>query len=465
MAIDFRLFGIPIRIHVTFLVTVLLVWHGLRGHLMGIETLPIAALLVLQAVLMHELGHAVVGRAFGLEPRIDLALIFGITSWREGRELSPGKSLAVSFAGPLVGIVVGAVALTFAVATGELARIEAAAEAGETLTLRQWTLQAMIGLNLMWSFFQLVPVLPLDGGNILASFLRLFSREHGQRWARYVSLVFLAGLLALVMVAQEIFLAAFIVFFAFMNVQALRAERALRQAGVPVVRTAEDLLKLAYAALEKGDHATVSKAALVLSQHAGDTASRDEALHLLAWGRLLAGQPGQAREALDRLSGERDPDPALEGAVQLALGRTAEAVELFERALMAGPSEMVVKKWVEAVERSGSFRRAATLVNERRDLVGPKALSRLQASALQAGEHEAAFLLGALAFPIAHEPLTAFNAACALVRLGKLDEATRWLEKAHEVGFRDVGLLDREEDLDALRATSAWPELRARFES
>lgn len=465
MAIDFKLFGIPIRIHWLFFLTGLLVWQGFRGPDVGAASLPIALLVVLQAVLLHELGHALVGRAFGLEPQIDLMLLMGQTSWRSGRELSPGKSMLVSFAGPLVGIVLGGIALALALTLGDPQAFAKSLEAGETPTLRQWAVTTFVYVNLVWSFYNLVPVLPLDGGNILASFLQLFSREHGQRWARYVSLVFLAGLLALSIAIGAIFLAAFIVLFAFMNVQALRAERALRQAGVPVVRTAEDLLKLAYAALEKGDHATVSKAALVLSQHASDTAARDEALHLLAWGRLLAGQPGQAREALDRLSGERDPDPALEGAVQLALGRTDEAMELFERALMAGPSEMVVKKWVEAVERSGSFRRAATLVNERRDLVGPKALSRLQASALQAGEHEAAFLLGALAFPIAQEPITAFNAACALVRLGKLDEAARWLEKAHEVGFRDVGLLDREEDLDALRATSAWPELRARFES
>lgn len=465
MALELKLFGIPIRIHWLFFLTGLLVWQGFRGPDVGMASLPIAILVVLQAVLMHELGHALVGRAFGLEPQIDLMLLMGQTSWRAGRDLSPGKSMLVSFAGPLVGIVLGGAVLALALTLGDPAAFAQTMEAGQTPTLREWAVTTFVYVNLVWAFYNLVPVLPLDGGNIMASFFQLFSREHGQRWARYVSLVFLAALLALAVAIQAIFLAVFIVMFAFMNVQALRAERAQRASGMPMVRTAEDLLKLAYAALEKGDHETVSQAALVLSTHATDTASRDEAIHLLAWGRLLAGQPGQAREALDRLSGERDPDPALEGSVQLALGRAAEAAELFERALAAGPSEMVVKKWVEAVERSKGFRRAATLVNERRDLVGPKALGRLQASALQAGEHEAAFLLGTLAFPIAHEPLTAFNAACALVQLGKLDEAARWLEKAHEVGFRDLGLLDGEDDLDALRASSAWPELRARFES
>ncbi|MCB9611624.1 MAG: hypothetical protein H6722_04130 [Sandaracinus sp.] len=466
MALELRLFGIPIRIHLMFFLTGLLVWQGFQGPEVGMASLPIALLVVLQAVLMHELGHALAGRAFGLEPQIDLMLMMGQTSWRGGRDLSPGKSMLVSFAGPLVGLVVGGAALAIALLTADPATLTPDPDAVASVpSLRQWTLTTFVYVNLVWSFYNLVPVLPLDGGNIMASFFQLFSKDHGVRAARYVSLVFLALLLALAIAVQAIFLAAFIVMFAFLNVQALRADRELRKAGVPVIRSAEDLLKLAYGALEKGDHETVTQAALVLLKHAGDTPTRDEALHLLAWGRLLAQQPGQAREALDRMSGERDADPALEGSVQLALGRAAEAVELFERALSAGPNEMVVKKWVEAVERAGAFRRAATLVNERRDLVGPKALSRLQASALQAGEHEAAFLLGALAFPIAHEPITAFNAACALVQLGKLDEAARWLEKAHEVGFRDLGLLDGEEDLDALRATREWPALRARFET
>ncbi len=464
MALELRIWGIPVRIHWLFFLTGVLVWQGLQGPEVGMATLPIALLIVLQAVLMHELGHALVGRAFGLEPQIELMLLMGQTSWPSGRALSPGKSMLVSFAGPLVGIVLGGVALVAALATMDLEALTTAVEAGRTPSLRQWTVTTFVYVNLVWSFYNLVPVMPLDGGNIMASFFQLFSREHGQRWARYVSLVFLALLLVLAISVGAIFLAAFIVMFAFLNVQALRAERELRKAGVPIIRGVEDLLKLAYAALEKGDHETVSRAAVVLHQHAKDEAARDEALHLLAWGRLLAGQAGQARDALDRMSGERDADPALEGSVQLALGRAAEAVELFERALAAGPSEMVVKKWVEAVERAGAYRRAATLVNERHDLVGPKALSRLQASALQAGAHEAAFLLGSLAFPIAQEPITAFNAACALVQLGKLDEAARWLERAHEVGFRDLGLLDGEEDLDALRASSAWPALRARFD-
>lgn len=463
MAFELRLLGIPVRIHLLFFVTALFVWQGFRGAEVGFATLPISVFIVLQAVLMHELGHALVGRAYGLEPRIELMLFMGQTSWATGRNLSPGKSILMSFAGPFVGLVMGGIALAFALGLPEGSLLFTDPEA--TPTLLQWTLSAFIFVNLIWSIYNLFPILPLDGGNILAAFFQLFSPEHGVRFARYVSLLVIAALMLLALALQAVFLAAFLAFFAFINVQALRAEKELRQAGVPIIRSAEDLLHLAYQALEKGDHETVSQAAVVLHRHAESTEARDEALHLLAWGRLLAGQPGEAREALDRLSGERAPDPALEGSVQLALGRADEAIERFEEALAAGPTELVVKKWVEAIERAGAYRHAARLVRERQDLVGPRALSRLQASALGAGDAEAAFLLGELAFPQAREPLTAFNAACALARLGRLDDAVDWLEKAHEVGFRDLGLLDRDEDLEALREHPDWDALRARFEA
>ncbi|MCB9601891.1 MAG: hypothetical protein H6720_16315 [Sandaracinus sp.] len=176
-----------------FFLTGLLVWQGFQGPEVGMASLPIALLVVLQAVLMHELGHALAGRAFGLEPQIDLMLMMGQTSWRGGRDLSPGKSMLVSFAGPLVGLVIGGAALAIALLTADPATLAPDPDGVASVpSLRQWTLTTFVYVNLVWSFYNLVPVLPLDGGNIMASFFQLFSKEHGLRAARYVSLVFLA---------------------------------------------------------------------------------------------------------------------------------------------------------------------------------------------------------------------------------------------------------------------------------
>jgi len=66
------------------------------------------------------------------------------------------------------------------------------------------------------------------------------------------------------------------------------------------------------------------------------TSELDEAFHLLAWGRLINGEPTEAYQALTSMSGDRAPDPALEGAVLVELGRPADAIPLLEAARERG---------------------------------------------------------------------------------------------------------------------------------
>lgn len=458
MALRLRLFGIPIRIHVFFVVTAVLLWQIFGGAEHGWASLPIATLIVFQGVLMHELGHALVGRLFGLRPKIDLMAFWGLTSWEPGpdgthiRNLSPGKLILISFAGPLVGLVIGG---------GALAALIALRPADP---LHEWTLTVLVYVNLIWSLYNLLPILPLDGGNIMAAGFSFFDRTSGIIWARYASLFFIAGLLLFALLFQAIFLVLILGFFGYMNWQALRAERRLRDSGMLEIRTPEDALRVAYEALERGDGQVVSRCAVALLQGASEVAARDEALHLLAWGQLLMDEPAQARAALDRLSGERDADPALDGAVALALGRATASIVCFERALtLSGPSEFVEKRYVQAVETAGAFDSVVRLLEAHPSVLSARALSRLQAAALQAGALDASLALAERALAEGADPRAAFNAACAAARLGRAEESMDWLGRARDLGFDDVRLLDAEDDLASVREHADWPTLRARF--
>jgi Zn-dependent protease len=433
MALSFRLFGIPIRIHVFFL------------------------LIVFQGVLMHELGHALVGRAFGLKPRIDLMAFWGLTHWEPGPDgrtvhsLSPLRLMVISFAGPLVGLVIGG---------GALAALLVVHPEG----IYAWTLLVVVYVNLVWAVYNLLPVLPLDGGHIMAAIFLMFSKDRGMVWARYTSLAFIVALSALAIAFQAIFLAMILFFFGFMNYRALQAEQRLRASGMLDVRTPEDALRVAYAALERGEGELVSRCAVALLQHAPDASARDEALHLLAWGQLLIDQPGQAQAALDRMSGERDPDPALSGAVLLALGRFAAALDPLEQVLAAGPSEFAEKRYIRAVTESGNFERAAAFVEANPAALSARSLGRLQAAALQAELADVSMLLGMQALrDEGVEPLVAFNVACATALLGRPQESLDWLVRARELGFEDLTLLDGEDDLEPVRALDGWAGLRASF--
>ena len=98
----------------------------------------------------------------------------------------------------------------------------------------------------------------------------------------------------------------------------------------------QSLVQQAFEALERGDGHALIRAASDLVAKADATAELDEAFHLLAWGRLINGEPSEAYQALTSMSGDRAADPALEGAVLVELGKAADAVPLLEAARERG---------------------------------------------------------------------------------------------------------------------------------
>lgn len=477
MALTYRLFGIPIRIHAWFVLTAAFLFDA-----WGVpwSYFPLWALVVLQGVLMHEFGHALTGRAFGLKPLIELTAFAGVTRWANPRELSPFRSMLVSFAGPAVGIVIG-------IASGVALIVWSAGDSGADLLEAEQTLAALgvgrlalmwvLWVNLGWAVFNLVPIMPLDGGNIMAAFFRLFSPKRGTRIARYVSLAMIGALGAVlfsgVLPLDPLFTGIFLMFFAVGNVQALRAEKQVAKHGLRTVRTPEDLLQVGYQALEKGDGDVVVNVASILARNLPSNATsaggkvaelRDEAFHLLAWGRLLQGDASEAQGALDSLSGNRDPDPALAGSVALALGRTEDALNSLETAMTQAPAKFVETRWVEAVEKAAAFERALAFAESNPDAIAAKSLRVLSAAATEAGDLDAAARLGAAWFAQARAPEAAFQVACCFSLLGREEPALVWLERARQSGFSDLALLDDDDDLEAVRAAPGWLALRARFD-
>lgn len=463
MSVTFRLLRVPVRLHAWFVLTAVILFQG-----QGVDwsLFPLWALIVLQGVLMHEFGHALTGRAFGLQPFIELTAFAGLTRWAGSKELTPFRSILVSAAGPAVGIVIGSAALVgYIIVTN-------GGQTSSPLSTQALTLAWLAWVNLGWGVFNLVPIMPLDGGNIMASFFRLFSPEKGARAARYVSLVVIAVVGVLLFAGNlgvdPVFTGIFLAMFAFGNVQALRRPPAKPGA----TRTVEELLKEGYEALEASDGETAAKVGSLLAANIpADLAKsdprvatlRDEAFHMLAWGRLLMGEASEARAALDSLSGAKDPDPALDGAVSLALGRAAEAIPLFERALSDAPAQFVETRWVTAVSEVSGFRAAREFALQHEEHVSDGALHALSSAALSAGEMTEALAFAERWFERSNEGRAAVQAACCLARSGDVEGALQWLERAQIQGFDDLGLLDHDEDLQLVRDTDAWPELRGRF--
>ena len=323
MALEFRLLGIPIRVHLWFWLMALWLWT--LNSEQGWAGLVIWVVVVFQGILMHELGHALAGRAYGREPRIELIALGGLTWWEQREPLSPGKSLAVSFAGPAVGIVVGLIALL----AMDAFRVPEA-------SLGRYALASLIYVNLGWGLLNLLPVLPLDGGNIVASLVELVAPNRGRLYACYVSFAVIGLLFAVTVTFQQYPATILLLLLGFSTYQAYRIERQRRGARAPDDAPPRDPVEQAFVALERGDGPGLVQVASGLVARAGSTQELDEAFHLLAWGRLINGEPQEAYEALQSLSGERKADPALEGAVLVELGQPEDAVPLLEEACERG---------------------------------------------------------------------------------------------------------------------------------
>src|SRR5262245_124507 len=108
MMLSFTFAKIPIRIHPLFFLTALFLGAG-SGE--SAAAIAIWVGVVLFSVLLHEMGHATVGKLFGLAPQIDLHAMGGTTSLPGSNNLGNGKHILISLAGPIAGIVLGGLLL------------------------------------------------------------------------------------------------------------------------------------------------------------------------------------------------------------------------------------------------------------------------------------------------------------------------------------------------------------------
>lgn len=193
--------------------------------------------IVFVSVLVHELGHALVGRMFGLAPQIELHGMGGTTSWTNARDIGNAASVAISLAGPFAGFALAAV-LFLAGRLGFKPHGQLASAA----------LDMALFINIRWGLFNLAPMLPLDGGNVVRSTLNGLTKGRGEKAARVVSIVTGALFLTYAALTVQLWLGALAAFFLWMNMQAYR-QADTRVADAPLASAIEK----AYVALEHHD--------------------------------------------------------------------------------------------------------------------------------------------------------------------------------------------------------------------
>jgi Zn-dependent protease/predicted transcriptional regulator len=164
------LFGIEVRVHATFVM--LLAWvalsHLMHGHDVSVALGGVAYILAVFAiVVMHELGHALTARRFGIATRDITLLPIGGVARLERMPTNPSQELLVAIAGPAVNVALAGILF------GVLAVMGAATDIGQLSVVGGPFLAKLMWTNVGLAVFNLLPAFPMDGGRVLRALVAL----------------------------------------------------------------------------------------------------------------------------------------------------------------------------------------------------------------------------------------------------------------------------------------------------
>ena len=201
-----RIAGIQLRIHITFLLLIgwLAIGYYAEAGSAAAAGRVLFILLLFACVVLHEFGHALAAKAFGINtPDITLLPIGGVARLERMPE-EPGQELIIAAAGPAVNVVI---ALGLWLVIGWSPAADPAVFEGSNLLMK------LMQINVWLVLFNLLPAFPMDGGRILRALLATrMSYARATQAAATVgqAFAFIFGFLGLFFNPMLIFIALFV---------------------------------------------------------------------------------------------------------------------------------------------------------------------------------------------------------------------------------------------------------------
>ena len=215
--------GIPVKIHVTFLLLLVLVYFSGASVIgtAGIEGV-IFVVLVFASVVFHELSHAMVARYYGINVTdITLLPIGGVARMASPPD-RPVQEVLIAAAGPAASIFL-AFCLWFA------ADIVGSGVTISDMSVKSSLLAQLTAVNVVLAVFNMIPAFPMDGGRILRGILAMYLTQFtATRIAVGVGQAFAIGLFFLGLLYMNFFM-ILIALFVYLG-----AETEERQMGIMV---------------------------------------------------------------------------------------------------------------------------------------------------------------------------------------------------------------------------------------
>ncbi|HEX2488031.1 MAG TPA: site-2 protease family protein, partial [Blastocatellia bacterium] len=366
-----KIFGIPVKIEPFFLVVV--GFLGYRPNL-PLEYLVEWLVVALVSILAHEFGHALMVRSFGLSPQILIYGFGGLTSWTENKEISHKKHIAISLAGPFAGFLFGG-----AVYLSKLALPDLYADSFGRITYRD-----LIWVNFGWGIFNLLPVLPLDGGNVAHSIEQWVTKRPSGTITRVISLVVAVGVGMLALSINEIWVVFLMALFALSNgVSLFKMIQYNRDSSLrPTLDQAQEAVK-------NDDGATALHLAKEALSSARSLEVKEEAQRILVQGLILGNEIELARKEAERLQAVYGHAALLRALTGISREQFPRAIPVIEYSYAGAPSPDLNFVFANALIIAGRHQEAASLIASQQHPEYAAGLYRtLQTAAFHSGDYD-----------------------------------------------------------------------------
>jgi stage IV sporulation protein FB len=233
--LHFRLLGIPVRVHPFFWVST--VFLGMGSKEADPKDILIWVGVVFVSILVHEFGHATMQRRYGGHPRVTLYGLGGLASC-DDCDRSPGRQILILLAGPGAGFLLAAIVVAILAAFGHFHGFKldwmplrwmpfdrAYYIENQKLAFVDLVIWDLLFVNIFWGLVNLLPVYPLDGGQIARELFTLGNPRAGVIQSLQLS-AGVAVLVALYAISKgSIYTCAMFGILAYNNFQTLRMYR------------------------------------------------------------------------------------------------------------------------------------------------------------------------------------------------------------------------------------------------
>lgn len=398
---------------------------------LSVSKIAVWTALVFFGVLIHELGHAFVMRGFGFAPSITLHGLGGWTHYPPGAQPTPRQTFFITLAGPSASIALGVAVLV----------ARRFIDTSSSLTNFAFDQAEWVGFG--WAAINLLPILPWDGGILLDS---------GLMWATGARRHFVVGSISLIGGALVIVAAIFVKQFMLGYLGAMGVWHGwsrFQHSNAAAAQRQQQSQQLGWwEKLHAGDDVEADLRFQMMT--AAEPAKRAQFAELLAWACLRKRDYAGARAAVKQM-GQFSPSISLRARLAAAANDPETVLTLLSGAGTVADNDLPLL--VSALIMRDRFDDVVQL-GLKNTVVADVASTRL---------FEAGAFAQALELCTAERVRTgvgryAYNEACCLCRLGRLDDAVTALQKAKTLGCPELAKIDGDTDLAAVKDR---PEVRA----